>query len=310
MRTKNLLPVLGIMLFWLLCGCAPSMNQVKETDQLQVYTTLYPLEYFTKRIGGERVQVENLVPVGIDLHDFEPSAKELAKLTNADVLIYNGAGLEPWIEKIGSTIDPQRTKMIQTTVSIQLISAGEEQDHDHQHKQNPHVWLDPQLAKKQADTIKRGLIQVDPQHRALYERNYQQLAKELDQLDRELQLVMEQRKVDTIVLPHDAFVYLTKRFGLKQITISGLSPMDEPSPQRLKQVVDAIRKHHLKAIFVEPFGSGKLVKAIQRETGVKVLSLHPLEGRTKQDVLRRENYFSIMRKNIEHLEIALKNGEE
>lgn len=313
MPTKNLLLVWGLTLLVLASGCV-SNHQERDSQRVQAYTTLYPLEYFTKRIGGERVQVENLVPVGTDLHEFEPSVRDLAKLAEADLFIYNGADLEPWVEKLNSVIDQQQTKTIETTKSISLLpTEGESEHRDHhegqQHNRNPHVWLDPQLAKKQAAQIQQGLIQADPQHRALYEQNYRQLAAELDQLDRELQQVVKQRKVNIIVVPHDAFAYLTKRYGLQQIAISGLSSMDEPSPRRLKQVVDTIKKDQLRYVFQEPFGHGRLMKTIQQETGVKVLTLHPLEGRTKQEIANGEDYFSIMRKNKAQLTIALENGE-
>lgn len=300
----------GLIVLLLLAGCVPS--QEKDPNHLQATTTLYPLEYFTKRIGGERIQVENLVPAGVDLHEYEPSASDLTKLANADLFIYNGADLEPWVEKMGTVMDPKKTKMIQATQSISLLSANSDHDHkqnhkEHRHSINPHVWLDPTLAKKQAEQIKQGLIQVDPQHQSFYENNFRQLAAELDQLDREFQEVMKQKQVDTIVVQHDAFAYLTKRYGLNQITLTGLSTMDEPCPQKLKQVIDEIQKHQLKYVFFEPFGNPKLIKTVQQETGVQALALHSLEGRTKEEVASGEDYFSIMRRNKENLKKALVN---
>ena len=312
-RSQNLWLIWGLLFILIFTGCSPANSLKKDPNRVQAYTTLYPLEYFAKRIGGERIHVENLVPVGTDLHDFEPSASDLAKLAAADLFIYNGADLEPWVEKMGNVIDQQKTKMVQATQSISLLSAESEPEHrdehkDHPHIKNPHVWLDPQLAKKQAAQIKRGLIEVDPKHQSVYEKNYQQLVAELDQLDREFQRAIERRKVNQIVVPHDAFAYLSKRYGLHQITISGLSSMDEPTPQKLKQVVDVIKKHQLKYVFFEPFGDQKLVQIVQKETGVQALMLHPLEGRTKQEVASDEDYFSIMRKNKENLSRALESS--
>lgn len=309
MRLKQKLAFLcGLIIILIMAGCVPSHDKEKDPNRLQVYTTLYPLEYFTKRIGGEHIQVENLVPVGTDSHEFEPSAKDFTQLAEADLFIHNGVELQPWVEKVEHVMDESKSKRVDTTQSISLLHSESDGDDDHDHHQkNPHVWLDPQLAKKQADQIKQGLIEMDRKNQQLYEKNYHQLAIELDQLDQEFQKVANQKQTNKIVVSHNAFAYLAKRYGLKQIAISGLSPMDEPSPQKLKQIVDTIKKHQLKYIFFETFGTGKLVKTVQKEANVKALSLHPLEGLTKKEADSGEDYFSIMYKNKENLKKALEN---
>lgn len=308
MRLGQKLALLGgMILLWLISGCAPSHHVEKDSNRLQVYTTLYPLEYFTKRIGGEQVQVNNLVPVGIDAHEFEPSAKDFTQLAEADLFIYNGEDFQPWIKKIQHVIDESTTRRVDVTQSIPLLGSVSDGDEEHHHLANPHIWLDPQLAKKQAEQIKQGLIQVDSQNQHLYETNYRQLAADLDQLDQEFQKMVQQKNTDHIVVPHDAFAYLAKRYGLKQISISGLTPMDEPSPQKLKQIVDLIKEHQLKYIFFETLGNHKWIETLQKEAGVDVLPLHPLEGLTKQEAESGEDYFSIMYKNKENLKKALEN---
>lgn len=291
----------------MLAGCATSDQNEKKSDRLQVYTTIYPLEYFAKRVGGERVQVKNLVPVGTDSHDYEPSPKDLTRLAESDLLIYNGANFEPWIEKIQHLLD--KKQMVNATHSLPLVylEEKEESDHHHDDSTNPHVWLDPQLAKKQAEQIKNGLVRVDPKSQQYYEANYRHLANEFDRLDQEFQAAIRQKKTDKIVVSHDAFTYLAKRYGLKQIAIAGLSPMNEPSPQKLKQIVDTIQEHQLRYIFFETLANSKLAETVQREAKVHALTLHPLEGLTKEEADSGEDYFSIMRKNKVNLQKALVN---
>lgn len=298
--------LLGFVFILMLTGCATSDQNEKTSDRLQVYTTIYPLEYFAKRVGGKRVQVKNLVPIGTDSHDYEPSPKDLTRLAESDLLIYNGSNFEPWIEKVQHLLDEKQ--MVNATHSLSLLHSEEEEESDHHHNStNPHVWLDPQLAKKQAEQIKNGLVRVDPKSQQYYEANYRQLANEFDRLDLEFRDAIKQKKTDKIVVSHDAFAYLAKRYGLKQIAIAGLSPMDEPSPQKLKQIIDTIREHQLRYIFFETLANGKLAETVQREAKVHALTLHPLEGLTKEEADSGEDYFSIMRQNKVNLQKALVN---
>lgn len=307
----------GIIFFLIFTGCTPKQEKIEDLNKLQIYTTNYPLEYFTQRIGSKHVQVHNLVPVGVDPHEFEPSPKNITRLAEADLLVYNGAGFEPWVEKIGHVIDGERTQKLDTSKSISMIHS-EEHHHNHHEEEdseskeeakqmNPHVWLDPQLAKKQASEIKQKLISIDPKHKKDYEKNYQQLATDLDQLDKEFSTIVKNKQKEKIVVSHDAFAYLAKRYGFEQIPISGLSSSDEPSPKELQQIVEIVKKNQLKVIFFETLGNKKLVQTVQRETGVKALLLHPLEGLTKKEKESGADFFSIMNINKENLKQALES---
>src|SRR5690606_40560081 len=99
-RNRKKILLWGLMLLVIFTGCASPEHQTQDPNKLQIYTTLYPLQYFAEMIGGNHVQVTNLVPIGTEVHDFEPSAKDFTKLANADLFIYNGIGLEPWVKKL------------------------------------------------------------------------------------------------------------------------------------------------------------------------------------------------------------------
>lgn len=305
--------ILGLMLLMILSGCVSPENQEKDPNKLQVYTTLYPLEYFAALIGGEHIQVTNLVPIGVEVHDFEPSAKDYTKLADADLFIYNGIGLEPWIEKLENVMDPKKTHRLDASKNISPLRAEDHKHDDHHHENrhqgnvNPHVWLDPKLAKSQALAIQKKLTQLDPKHRTEYEKNYQRLANRLDRLDREFVEIVQQAKKKKFVVSHDAFGYLAKRYGLHQIAISGLSPSDEPSPKELETIIDTVKKHQLKYIFVEPLSNSRVAKTVQKEAKVGALVLHPLEGIIPKEVEAKEDYFSLMRKNLNNLAKALES---
>lgn len=345
---KSLLTMISVVTAAALtgCGAAPaatgtpnpaeapaekSAEQVVASEKPKVFTTIYPLEYVTKRIGGVHVEVINIVPPGVEPHDFEPTAKNMVALTEADVFVYNGSGLELWVDKAVENLDKNHTQIINTTEGLDLLKAHEHEEehadehgdehadehkdeheehgheHDHDHGEyDPHVWLDPSLLKEQADKVKHALIAKDQAHAADYEKNYVQLASELDQLDQEFKEMVAQAARKEFMVSHSAFYYLAHRYGLEQVAISGVNPADEPSPAEMKKLVEHVKEHQLPYVLFETLVSPKVAEVIAKEAGVKTATLNPLEGLTQEDVKAGKDYLSIMRENLETLREALK----
>lgn len=286
-----------ILLLVLLMGCQPSEGQ-STSDRLDIYTSIYPLYEFTKRIGGKHVNVHHLVPPGTEPHDFELSAKQMVALSQGDLIVYNGAGLEPWIQKAKQALSSADVTWVNTSQGFTLLTADEEE-------KDPHVWLDPQLAKKQAQQIYQALSQKDSTHRQDYQTNYQRLAQDFDRLDQEYRTMVNRAKRKEFVTSHAAFSYLAKRYGLKQISVSGITPMDEPSPQDMKKIVNTMQKHQLQYLFFETLVSPKVAETVRREAHAESLPLNPLEGLTKKEMQQHATYFSVMRANKTNLAKAL-----
>lgn len=304
------LSFMGILACVLCMGCTPQSKTLSSSDKLQVYTTIYPLEYFAKRIGGSYIEVKNVVPLGIEPHDFEPTAQTVVRLSQADVVIYNGAGLEGWIEKLTANLDQTKTQVVNTTEGLSLLEdPGHEHHHGHGHAHesdaDPHVWLDPNLALQQAVKIKQALIQKDRKHQKEYEQNFDALAKEFNALDREFSEMSQKAVKREFVTSHAAFAYLAKRYHLVQIPITGVSPMDEPSPKKIQEIINTMKKYHINVIFFETLGNGKMAEAVRRETGAEALMLNPLEGLTTKEQQQGADYFSMMRENKKGLVKAL-----
>ncbi|GGE06316.1 ABC transporter substrate-binding protein [Marinithermofilum abyssi] len=311
---------MAVLILILAAAAGCSDIQTKNNEKLQVYTSMYPLADFAEKIGGKHVQVTNMVPSGVEPHEFEPKPRDMMQLQNADVFIYNGAGFESWAEKAQSALG-EHALTVNSTKSIDLKASEShhrEDGHDHggvnPHDQedghdhggvDPHVWLDPVLAKKQAAAIRDALVKKDPQHRKEYEANYQKLAQRLDTLDQQLKKITKQAKRKEIIVSHAAYGHLAERYDLKQIAISGLSPSQEPTAKDLKRVVEEARKHRVKYIFFETLVHPKVEKSVQEEIGARALTLNPLEGLTKDQESRGEDYFSIMEQNAKNLAIAL-----
>ncbi|MGA8944250.1 MAG: metal ABC transporter substrate-binding protein [Thermoactinomyces sp.] len=309
-----------LLVFLVLAGCSenPSANSKNTEGKLQVYTSIYPLYDFAKKIGGSHVAVTNLIPPGVDPHSFELQARDMGKLSEADLLVYNGGGFEPWMERVKKMLDPDKIRVVNAAESI-LPDGGQasrevsheishEHGHGDEHLENgsdPHVWLDPQLAKQQAAAIRDALMQLDASHKDEYMKNYDQLASELDQLDQEFREMAARAPKKEFVVSHASFTYLAKRYGLEQIAVSGLSPSDEPSPQELKKIIEHVKEHDIDVILFETLVSSKMAQVIKNEIKAEALVLNPLEGLTETEMKRGEDYFSVMRKNKENLAKAL-----
>lgn len=299
-------------------GCSPQegttdRSNQKSTDSISIVTTLYPLEDFAKKIGGNLVQVTNIVPAGTESHDFEPSAKDLAKLSEADIFVYNGSGFESWTEKAVANLDPSKTKVVNASEGLSTLEVTEEEHghvaeekEEHKHGElDPHVWLDPMLAKKEAQKIYDTLVTVDPTHKDIFGKNFAELEKHFDQLDQEYQAMVKKAENKEFVTSHAAFGYLANRYGLKQIAISGISPEDEPSPKELKAIIEEVKEHNVKYIFFETLVSGKIADVVKNEIQAEALTLNPLEGLTQEELKNKQDYFSVMKKNKENLAKAL-----
>lgn len=306
----------------LLSGCGKSPTTHQENNKLIVYTTVYPLQYFSERIGGKYVKVETIYPPGADEHTFDPSQKDMIKLVDADLFFYIGLGLEGFVDKAKKTVKDGNVKMIATAEKLasgledaehgheneseEEHQAHEEEGHEgHNHSIDPHVWLDPIYAQELATSIKDALIDTMPDNKGLFEQNYQEIMKELEDLDQSFKNTIQTAKHKEIIVSHAAYGYWEKRYGLEQISVSGLSTTNEPSQKKLEEIISIAEKHNIKYIFFEQNVTSKLTKIVQKEVGAKPLILHNLAVLTTKDMNNKETYFTIMDKNIMALKKAL-----
>lgn len=319
---KNILQWVSLILLCVLLGVAGCARQGKiypahsrvKTEKLTVYTTIYPVYDFAGKIGGELVEVAQIIPPGADAHNFEPSAKLLRELAQADLIIYNGANMEPWIPKVKEALGDGSVMFLNASENIPLLEFEEDGvSHDHEEAAHshahygvdPHVWLSPQNAIIQSRSICNAFVEKDKTNADYYRSNYERLAAELEKLDQEYREALQHASHKNFVVAHDSFGYLAKEYGLTQIPIRGLTAEAEPSPTKLKQIISLAQKHGLKYIFYESLTDPKVSEVIAEELGVKTLELNPLGNLTKDQIKQGEDYFSVMRKNLINLRIAL-----
>ena len=309
---KGLLLLGTVVLSVLLTACGgQEKKEASSNEKIQVMTTFYPMYEFTKQVVGDKGDVELLIPAGTEPHDFEPSAKDLAKISDSDVFVYNSPELETWTDNLTDTIDTKQTEIIQASKDIKLMEGTEHdheeahdhdtqehEEHGHSHELDPHVWLDPALAIKEVETIRDQLSKKYPDDKAAFEKNAASYIDELKKLDEEFQTAFKDAKNKTFVTQHAAFGYLANQYGLTQEAITGISPDQEPSPSRLSELKHYVDDNQVKVIYFEENASSKVAETLSKETGVKLEVLNPLESLTDKQIKDGEDYLSVMRENL------------
>ncbi|WP_045523823.1 metal ABC transporter solute-binding protein, Zn/Mn family [Neobacillus niacini] len=304
--------ILLIILVMTACSTENGQSQ-KKKDQLTIYSTVFPLQYFTERIGGKFVNVNTIYPPGADEHTFEPSQKDMIKLADSDLFFYIGLGLEGFVEKANESLKNENVSLIPTAENLILDPVEEHEDHDHEHEDdghgdfNPHVWLDPIYSKEMAAVIRDSLVEKMPQNKETFDQNYQQLADELDQLNSEFESTIQNAKHKNILVTHAAFSYWEQRYGIEQISISGLSTTNEPTQRELEEIISLADKEGLQYILFEQNVQSKLAEIVQKEIGARALPVHNLGTLTKENIEDKETYFTLMEQNLESLKTALNN---
>ena len=302
-------------------GCSQATQEDKnnqtDNEKIKIYTTIFPLQDFSEKIGGEFVEVENIVPAGSDAHSFEPTTKTMVKIAEGDAFIYLGTGIEGFADAVISAVKNEETAIVKASEDTPLIGAPKssedelEEENDEEHAEeggdvDPHVWLDPGRSVQLAENIKNALIKINPSQQDYFEKNFQTLKANLEAVDSKFENMVKESKNKTFVVAHSAYGYWEDAYGLKQIGISGLSPSAEPSQKQLAEIIKTAEKAELDYILFEQNVETRVAEVIKREIGAETLTIHNLESLTEEDIQNNEDYISLMNKNIETLKLALK----
>lgn len=277
-------------------------NANKNSKNLTITTSFYPLYFFTSQITGDKANVINITPSGSEPHDYEPTPNNIIDIQKSKLLVLNGANFETWGNKIKDQLNNTDIQII--TVGNNIINQNYT-DKSGNPTSDPHIWLDPKLAKKEAAIIEQAIVQIDPINETFYQNNLNKLNNKLDELDSEFKSGLAFCQQKNIVTSHAAFGYLAKSYGLNQVSITGISPDSEPSPSQLADITEFVRKNNVKYIFFESLASPKLAQTIANETGAKTISLNPIEGLTPDNQKNNLDYISIMNDNLNNLRKAL-----
>jgi zinc transport system substrate-binding protein len=265
-----------------------SIEQV-STHRLKIITTFYPLYEFTKAVVKDNADVELFIPKGVEPHDWEPTIKDIERLKGFNILIYNHASFEPYIDSIKSNEDVSKG-LTMVEVSNNLIKGND-----------PHVWLDPLLAKEQVINIMNAIISIDKGDEQYYRSNAESYIKRLEELDKEFKKGLRDCNVRKFITLHAAYAYLAERYNLEMITVSGIEPEHDVSPSKIREVIDTAKSYGIDVVYAEEGLDDRLINALANEIGARVLKLSPIEVADDEG----NGYIERMRYNLASLREGL-----
>ena len=276
----------------MVAGCGS--QQSTDKNKLQVAASFYPMAEFVSAVGGEHVQVTCLVPDGAEPHDWEPSPKDLTRLGRAQVFVYNGM-VEPWAQQALDALSER--KIMPVEAGHDLFARGGKQD--------PHVWVSPKKAIIEVQRITEALCEADAKHTDAYKANGRAYVAKLEQLDKKLSEVAQTAPKKVFVTAHAAFGHLAADYGLRQLSVAGISAEAEPTPGDLQRLIATVKREKVRYVFFETLTDPKIAKLVAQETGAQTAVLDPLEGLDEEGCKQGLSYLKIMEQNITNLQKAL-----
>ncbi len=318
MRSSSRAVVAGLAALALvtLAGCGddtPSGSDGGNASgsKLDVVASFYPLEFIARSVGGDAVNVTTLTAPGVEPHDLELTPKQVGTIAAAKLVVFE-KGLQPAVDEAidqnaksaGFDVAPA-AKLEATGADFEEHEEGEEGkagEEAHADELDPHFWLDPVRYAAVVQAVTDKLVEVDGANATGYQERAATLVGEVNKLDTEFKTGLADCKLKTFVTSHEAFAYLAKRYGLTMVGIAGFTPDAEPTPARIKEVQDIVKKQGVTTIFYEELVSPKVAETIARDVGVKTAVLSPIEGLS--DANSQETYLSLMRENLQELRKA------
>jgi zinc transport system substrate-binding protein len=290
-----------------------SLSSAQPPSEPKVVASLFPLQEFARGVGGDKVQVVLLLPPGAEAHTWEPRPSDVVRISRADIFIYVSPILEPWIDKVLRAVQSKKLRVLEASQGLPLIKAEETEERAGRaggsrgpEKMDPHLWLDFALDQKIVDAICEAFSEKDPVHAAFYKNNAEIYRGKLNDLDQRYRQALAKCRHRQILLSgHSAFAYLAKRYGLRQMALSGISPDAEPTPKKMAEVIETAHKTGIKFIYAEEWVNPKLSQALSKEAGVGVLTLSAGHNLTAQQVKEKVTFLGLMGRNLENLKTGL-----
>jgi zinc transport system substrate-binding protein len=285
--------VLLVATFGLVASLTTACRLPRPHDHT-VVASFYPLYFIAERVAGRYNDVIDLTPPGVEPHEYELTVRQVADIDNARVGFYE-RGVAPSVDQAMENDSPDHALDVTRVVHLAapVTGSGVESTSD---DKDPHFWQDPTLMAEATSAFARAMATADPAHAAYYRAQGRRLVRDLERVDAAYRSTLATCRIDTIVVSHDAFEYLARRYGVDVVPIAGLEPDAEPSLQRLHDLADLIRDRGVTTVFFETLASPELAESLAGDVGVKVAVLDPIEGLASDDP--DATYLTLMRQNL------------
>jgi zinc transport system substrate-binding protein len=291
MKKKIVSGVLAVLLSIMLIGCNAKTETITKNitdDKLNIIVSIYPLKEFTEKIAGDKVQVTCLVPENMEPHDYEPKTKDFELLTKSKVFIYNGLGMESWVDQVNETIKEKGVTIVDSSNGVEVRKEENAID--------PHIWLSLKNAQIQSENIKNTLVKIDEKNKDYYEENYKKFKVELESLYNEYKPKFDTLNKKNFITGHAAFGYLCRDFGLTQKSVENLFAEGEPTPRQLEDLVNFCKENNIKTVFSESLASPKVSETLAKEVKAEVVPILTLESKEED-----KDYIQVMRYNLDEI---------
>lgn len=296
--------IIPFLFCFLLCGCNGLFQ--KKNERLTIVATLFPQYDFTRAICGDKADITLLLPPGMESHSYEPTPKDVAKISDADIFLYTGSQMEPWAEKLAENVTGIK---LDVSEGVPLLR-GDHVHETHAEKEaeattDPHIWTNPQNAKIMVDNILKAVSEKDPANAQFFAENAAAYKEKLDALDRSFAEAVQNGKRKQIVFGgHFAMRYFVERYGIRYASAyDACNGEAEPAPSVLIELIESMKKENIPAVYYEELSTPRTATLLAEETGAKMLLLHSCHNIGKGE--ENETYLSLMYKNLENLKIGL-----
>jgi zinc transport system substrate-binding protein len=300
MKLKNTIFILIIISFILtLISLKKNETNKVQDNKISVFVSTFALYDIVKNISQDTLNVNTILPFGVDAHAYEPTPKKMVTLSKSALVIYSGAGLESWCKNFSFS-----NKVLDMSKYVSLKSL-DEKHHNHESSLDPHYWLDINNMIVASQTITKNLISIVPKYKELYENNLKLYIKMLKKIDKDYKKTLYECKLNTIIVNHNAYSYLSSKYAFNTQSLSGLSPEAQTSAKVMIDLMKRIKEDNIKTIFFENFASDKSIKSIAKDLSVKVDYLHTLGNITFDEAKLDVTYEELMRENLKKIANAL-----
>ena len=272
----------------MLIGCGSENNKNSNNGKVRVTVSVSPVKEFTELIGGDKVEITSLVADNVEPHDVDLKPRDFEKLTKSELFIYNGLGMEDWLDEVKAQISEDDIKYVDTSENGNSIKTDGKVD--------PHQWLSLKEAINQCNNIKTALSEADPENKDYYEENYEKVAKEFEALYNEYLPKFESLEHKNFVTSHEAFGYLCREFGLKQQALNDLFGEGELTAKKIENLVKYCKDNGVTTIFSEEEDSQKEAETLANEINGEVKPLYTLETKVEG-----KSYLEVMKINLEEI---------
>lgn len=270
--------VLILLLSFLLAGCRPRQEFTADESRIKVVVSFNAIKEFVQAVGRDKVAIITLIPDGTEPHDFQPTTRDMQALHTADLFLYNGAGMENWIDTATKAASNKNLQVIEASKGVDLIALDDPADIKEHGAYDPHTWLSLANAQIQVQNIADALSAADKKNAAFYQQNAAAYKQELQKLLAKYQTKMHKLPAKNFVTGHAAFAYLCRDLGLEQSSVEDVFASGEPSAKSLSELANFCKANNVKTIFVEEAVSPKTSQTLAKEVGAKTQPIHTLES--------------------------------